>query len=47
MRQTGHHSLAMVRRYIRDSSLFREKPGRQARAVKAKIGHRSFKKPVA
>ena len=26
MRQTGHRSLAMVRRYIRDGSLFRENP---------------------
>ena len=35
MRQTGHRSLAMVRRYIRDGSLFRENPGGQAGAVKA------------
>ena len=28
MRQTGHRSLAMVRRYIRDGSLFRENPAR-------------------
>jgi len=26
MRQTGHRSLEMVRRYIRDGSLFRENP---------------------
>ena len=26
MRQTGHRSLAMVRRYIRDGSLFRKNP---------------------
>jgi integrase len=26
MRQTGHRSVAMVRRYIRDGSLFRENP---------------------
>ena len=26
MRQTGHRSLQMVRRYIRDGSLFRENP---------------------
>ena len=26
MRQTGHRSLAIVRRYIRDGSLFRENP---------------------
>jgi hypothetical protein len=24
MNQTGHHSAAMVRRYVRDASLFRE-----------------------
>jgi hypothetical protein len=26
MRQTGHHSLSMVRRYIHDGSSFRENP---------------------
>ena len=36
MRQTGHRSLAMVRRYIRDESLFRENPAESW----------SFKEPI-
>jgi len=27
MNQTGHHSVQMVRRYIRDGNLFRENSG--------------------
>ena len=42
MRQTGHRSLAMVRRYIRDGSLFRENPAAKLGLV---IRHNHPQKP--